>query len=641
MDAITNLFEEGVKTFPNNPYLWEKKAGKYQSQNYSEVRDVVYKFAAGLISMGINKGDRIAILSEGRSEWVIGELGILYAGAISVPLSVKLIEESDILFRLQHSGSCMIIASQYQAKKLQGIKANLSTFQKIILLDEQETYDSKEISFKNILEKGSDFLKEHYQEFESRWKSVLPNDPANICYTSGTTADPKGIILTHLNYIANVEQSLSLIEVPEHFVTLVILPCDHSFAHTTGIYVEIKCGASIAFVQTGKTPMETLKNIPLNIKEIKPHFLLSVPALAKNFRKNVENGVSAKGKIAAMLFKFGLKVAYSYNGLGFDKGKGFSFLLKPVYSLIDKILFKKIRENFGGRLEFFVGGGALLDIELQRFFYAIGIPMMQGYGLTEASPVISSNDIRNHKLGSSGLPVKPMDIKICDDKGNSLAAGEKGEIVIRGGNVMLGYWNNAEATAQTIIDGWLHTGDMGYLDSDGFLYVLGRFKSLLIGDDGEKYSPEGIEEAFMAQSPFIEQCMLYNNQNPYTVALIVPNKEALKRWLKEKHHHSHHHNIDMSDEKKALLKLLELEINEYRTGNKYGNQFPQRWLPSAIAVLDEAFTEDNLMINSTMKLVRGKVVECYKSRIDYLYTPEAKNITNIQNIKAIEKILGI
>jgi long-chain acyl-CoA synthetase len=343
--------------------------------------------------------------------------------------------------------------------------------------------------------------------------------------------------------------------------------------------------------------------------------------------------------MASALFSFGLKVAYTYNNLGFDKGCGWRFILKPIYALMDKILFSKIRENFGGRLQFFVGGGALLDIELQRFFYAIGIPMMQGYGLTEASPVISANDMRKHKLGSSGLPVKPMEIKICDDKGNVLPAGEKGEIVIRGGNVMAGYWDNPEATAQTIVDGWLHTGDMGYLDKDGFLYVMGRFKSLLIGDDGEKYSPEGIEEAFMAQSPFIEQCMLFNNQNPYTVALVVPNKEALKRWLREKHHHAHHHSIDISDEKKAVLKLIELEINEYRTGNKYGNMFPQRWLPAAIAVLDEPFTEDNQMINSTMKLVRGKVVDFYKNRIEYLYTSEAKNIFNEQNLKAIEKLL--
>ncbi len=197
------------------------------------------------------------------------------------------------------------------------------------------------------------------------------------------------------------------------------------------------------------------------------------------------------------------------------------------------ILFKKIRASFGGRMEFFIGGAALLDIELQKFFYAIGIPMLQGYGLTEASPVISSNVLKRHKLGSSGNIVKNLDLKICDEEGNEMPVGEKGEIVIRGENVMKGYWKNEKATLETIREGWLHTGDMGYVDEDRFLYVLGRFKSLLISDDGEKYSPEGIEETITDRSQFIEQMMLYNNQNKYTSALLVPNGDALAKWAKK------------------------------------------------------------------------------------------------------------
>jgi long-chain acyl-CoA synthetase len=188
---------------------------------------------------------------------------------------------------------------------------------------------------------------------------------------------------------------------------------------------------------------------------------------------------------------------------------------------------------------------------------------------------------------------------------------------------MVGYWKNEVATRETIRDGWLYTGDMGYMDADGFLYVLGRFKSLLIADDGEKYSPEGIEEAFCDQSRYIDQCMLYNNQNPYTVALIVPSREALKKFLREKH-------LDPTSDEGivAALKLIESEIGEYRTGRKYGNMFPQRWLPPAIGILDEPFTEDNHMLNSTMKMVRGKITEHYRNLITFLYTPEAKDITN-------------
>ncbi len=380
--------------------------------------------------------------------------------------------------------------------------------------------------------------------------------------------------------------------------------------------------------------METLKNIPVNIKEVKPHFLLSVPALAKNFRKNIEKGIKEKGPVIEKLFNHALRVAYTYNGLGFDRGKGWKILLKPYLTLFDTILFKKVRQGFGGNLKFFIGGGALLDIELQRFFYAIGIPMYQGYGLTEAAPVISSNAEHRHKLGSSGFLVENLEVKICNDDGDPLPPGEKGEIVVKGENVMLGYWRNEKATAETIKDGWLYTGDLGYLDNDGFLYVMGRFKSLLIADDGEKYSPEGIEEAFTEQSKFIDQVMLYNNQKPYTVVLLYPNKEALKRFLKE-------NGFDpASDEGKSqALKFIERELLEYRTGGKYDDMFPQRWLPAAIGVLSEPFTEDNRMMNSTMKMVRGVITEHYQKLIDYLYTPEAKNVANANNMEQIGKLL--
>lgn len=637
MSTIIDFFEESVKKHSQNPYLWDKKSGKYEPVTYGETFVLVRKFAAGLLKIGINKGDRLVLLSEGRSEWVVSELGMLYIGAINVPLSVKLAEPSEILFRIEHSGARMIIVSQSQLKKILSLISKTSKVEKIIVLDEMEFYNRNEVSFHQIMKIGEDYLSEKPDILDSIRNSIAPHDFATICYTSGTTADPKGIVLTHRNYTANVQQSLSLIDIPPHFITLLILPWDHSFTHTCGIYTVMKTGASIAAVQTGKSSMESLKNIPINIKEIRPHFLMSVPALAKNFKKNIENGVNSQGKIFSWLFRTGLKISYLYNGNGFDRGKGWRFLLKPLITFFDKLIYSKVRKGFGGRLEFFVGGGALLDIELQRFFYAIGIPMMQGYGLTEAAPVISSNALKKHKLGSSGVVASYMELKICDEKKQELPQGEKGEIVIRGENVMAGYWQNIETTNQSVVDGWLHTGDMGYLDKDGFLYVLGRFKSLLIGDDGEKFSPEGIEEAIIAQSPFIDQCMMYNNQNPYTVALIVPNKEALKRWLNEKH--QHHHQFEGLNKEDALLKLIESEVSEYRTGKKFGHMFPQRWIPVAIGITDEPFTEENQLINSTLKLVRGKVIERYKNRIEYLYSVEAKNICNNLNNNSLRNFL--
>ena len=636
MKTLNTFFEEYAEKFAKHPVMYEKKAGKFESISYEELRKEIHTFAAGLLSLGINKGDRVSLISEGRNAWVISELGILYTGAINVPLSVKLMDSTDLKFRILHSGSRFVIISGGQARKIEGIKMELETVERFIYLDPKEKYDKKDIYYGEVLRMGKEFLISNPDEFRKTWQSVQPDDIANICYTSGTTADPKGIMLSHRNYTANVEQGLSLMNIPSWYTTLLILPWDHSFAHTAGIYAVIASGASMASVQTGGNPMETLKNIPINIKEIKPHFLLSVPALAKNFRKNIEKGIREKGPVIEKLFQHALRTAYVYNGLGYDRGKGWKIILKPYLKLFDTILFKKIRQGFGGNLRFFIGGGALLDIELQRFFYAIGIPMFQGYGLSEASPIISSNAVHRHKLGSSGFLVKNIDIRVCDEDGNDLPLGSKGEIVVKGENIMLGYWRNEQASADTLKDGWLYTGDMGYLDEDGFLYVLGRFKSLLISDDGEKYSPEGIEEAFTEQSKFIDQVMLHNNQKPYTVVLIHPNKEALKHFLKE-------NGFDPAGEqgKAEALKFIERELLDYRTGGKYGAMFPQRWLPAAIGIISEPFTEENRMMNSTLKMVRGVITEHYMKYIDDLYSPEAKNVVNERNVKEISRLFGI
>lgn len=631
MKTIVQLFEENVSKFPENPLLLEKKTDKYIATSYKDALQNVIAFAGGLLSLGIKKGDRMALLSEGRNDWVYSELAILYTGAINVPLSIKL-EASEVKFRLEHSGTRIIIVSKSQAAKVEAVRSELPELEKVIYLDEKETYQDNDLSWASVFVLGKKFNAEFPNAVDEAKNAIHGDDYANITYTSGTTADPKGIILSHRNYTANVEQALTLMTIPDSFKTLLILPLDHCFAHVAGIYSFIANGASMGFVQMGDTPMQTLKNIPVNIKEIKPDILLSVPALAKNFKKNIEKGIADKGKITEKLFNYALNVAYKYNKEGYNKGKGLNALRGPLVKLFDKILFSKVREVFGGDLKFFIGGGALLDIELQRFYYAIGIPMLQGYGLSEATPVISSNSLVKHKLGSSGYLVKPLDIKICDDNGNEVPLGQKGEIVIQGENVMKGYWRNEKSTAETIKDGWLHTGDLGYMDEDGFLYVLGRFKSLLIANDGEKYSPESIEEMLVSKSPFIEQVMLHNNQNPYTIGLLVANNEAIKRHLSEQ-------GIDLnSDEGRAeALKRLQQEINEFKKGGKFEGEFPERWLPAAIGVLDEPFTEQNKFINSTMKMVRGKITEHYKERIDYLYTADAKNIVNELNINALKK----
>lgn len=627
------MFEQSAKAYAENIFVYQKENNEYKGYTYAQVKQRVHLFAAGLMQLGLNPGDRASLLAEGRLDWITGELGVLYNGAINVPLSIKLTPE-EILFRLNHSGSKFIITTSRQLDKVVKVKEHCQALEKIILLDAYTGSDNSIKTIESIIDEGKLFLSDSAGLFSERFSSIKDDDYANICYTSGTTADPKGIILSHRNYTANVEQAGSLIQVPEFYTTLLILPWDHAFAHTCGIYTLVKHGASLACVDLGTTPMDTLKNIPVNIKEAKPVFLLSVPALAKNFKKNIEKAIRQKGPKVERLFNKALDLAYDYNGFGWDKGKGLKILMWPFYKLYDKLIFSKIRENFGGRLEFFIGGGALLDIELQRFFYAIGIPMYQGYGLSEASPVISSNCPYKHKLGSSGILVKDIELKICDTDGNELPVGEKGEIVVKGENVMKGYWQNEEATNETIKNGWLYTGDLGYMDEDGFLYVLGRYKSLLIADDGEKFSPEGIEEAITDQSQLIDQCMLLNNQKPYTVCLLVPNAEALKRKAAE-----NNFNSSTVDGIISLLKLIEKDLDEYRTGGKYDNMFPQRWLPASVMVLGEGFTEENGLMNSTLKIVRPKINERYAEFIDFLYTPDSKDITNSQNIENMRILL--
>ena len=632
--TLPALFEDSVRRFAANTLVLEKREGAWQGTTYAEMRTLVHRCAAGFLSLGLEKGERVALIAEGRREWPVSELGILYAGGVNVPVSVKIDELPELRFRLAHSGCRMAVVSGGQARKVLSLRAELPDLETVVLLDDPAEPVPGTVQFAELMASGDAWLAQCPDGVERSWRSLAGGDPANICYTSGTTADPKGIVLTHRNYTANIAQGVALYPLPPNAVTLLILPWDHAFAHTCGIYALGSTGGAFACVQAGKSPMETLRNIPVNIRETRPTLLLSVPALAKTFRKGIEKGVRDQGRVAWALFRAGVATAAAYNGLGFDRGRAWRALLKPLVVLFDAVLFRKVRAGFGGRLEYFVGGGALLDLELQRFFYAIGIPMYQGYGLTEAAPVISSNTPRKHKLGSSGPLAPDLALRIVGSDGRDVPAGAKGQIVVKGENVMPGYWKNEKATAETVRGGWLYTGDLGYLDEHGFLYVLGREKSLLIGHDGEKYSPEGIEEALVEHSRYFDQVMLHNNQSPATVALVVPSPEALAAWAR--HHELQPDAVETQD---AALHVLEAEINVYRAGGRHAGVFPERWLPSAFAVLDEPFTEQNRFLNSSLKMVRGRIEEHYRERIAALHRAEGANPCNARNRDAIRALM--
>lgn len=631
--TIIDFVEKYVAKFSDNPFIWEKNLDKkvWEATTYAETLAKAKRIAAGLMAIGVQKGEKVSYLSEGRDMWIIGELGVLYAGAVNVPLSIKLGEANDLVFRVKHSDSKYIITSKFQLPKIRTILPECPMVEKVIIFDQVNDMKENEMYIGDVIAMGDEFLAEHEDMFIQRYKSVGPDDYANISYTSGTTADPKGILLTHRNYTANVEQAHSVIGVEPEDRMLIILPLDHCFAHVAGFYTMMSYGASLGMVPSGKSGKEALRNISPSIAELKPSVMLSVPTLAKSFKKNIETSIYKKGKTIEKLYNFALKNAIAYNKEGYNKGTEFvDIFRKPLMLLFDKLIFKAVREGLGGNMKFFVGGGALLDIDLQRYYYAIGIPMYQGYGLSEATPIISANSPERHIFGSSGKVVSPMEIKILDADGKEMPFGVKGEICIKGENVMAGYWKNPKSTANTIVDGWLHTGDMGYMHDAEMLYVVGRFKSLLIAADGEKYSPEGIEENLVESSKFIDGALLHNSQDPYTIALVTPNKDALKAYVTEL-------GLDpQSDEAKIkMLEKIQDEVNIYRKGGRLYGVFPERWLPAAVCVLPEPWTEQNHFLNSSMKVVRGRVEEAYKAHMDYAYTPEGKNIVNELNLASL------
>jgi len=632
--TIVQFVEHYCEKYAENTFLREKVNGVWTETTFKQTKAEAYRVAAGLMSLGIEKGDKVAFLSEGRNLWVITELGILYTGAVNVPLSIGL-AENELLFRIQHSEARFVVVSRNHLQKVHNILAQCPAVEKVIVLDELEAYAENEICITKVMEAGDAFLAEKAAELTARSESILPDDYATISYTSGTTADPKGILLTHRNYTANVEQAATVIRIPSDYVMLIILPLDHCFAHVAGFYIMMYSGASIATVPAGKNSMEMLRNIPQTIKEVRPHVMLSVPALSKNFKKGIENGIKKKSPFVQNLYNFGVKNAIAYNKEVYNAGGICNVWRKPVMALIDKIVFSAVRTSgFGGRLKFFVGGGALLDIDLQRYYYAIGVPIYQGYGLSEATPIICANSPVRYVMGSSGRLVQPMECKICDSDGNEVENGVLGEIVVKGENVMAGYWKNPKSTSETVVEGWLHTGDMGYKwpEDPSMLYVVGRFKALLISSDGEKYSPELMEESYVESSKYIDGAVLHNNQDPYTVLLMVPNKDALKDYVKKEFPGL---DVESVEAKTKMLEKLQSEVNMFRKGGSHAGQFPEKWLPAAVCVLPEPFTAANGQLNSTSKVVRRKVEEAATERMALAYTPEGKNIVNELNLQSL------
>lgn len=642
--TVLRMLKESEQRFADIPYALRKTEAGYVPTTFKEARRKARQFAAWLVSKGMNKGDRAAIIAEGSPEWIIAELGVLSAGLISVPLSIKLLAD-EIPFRIQHSESRLICTTHNQLEKVARALSAIADREKILIvyLDDdgewaQKIFAASGLSsgsivlFREALSEGKRLLLD-VPDFENRLDqiedSVEENDVVTISYTSGTTGNPKGIMLTHLNYWSNCHDAVDLFDNPMYFRTLLILPVDHSFAHTVGLYTAMLCGISLYFVDSRGGGIATLRNIPINLKESNPIFLLTVPSLSGNFMKKIIAAVEEKGGFIEKLFKKGIEAGIIWNGDGYNKPPlGERAKVFFPYFIAKALIFNKIKKSlFGDSIRFCVGGGALLDIKQQRFFAALGVPVYQGYGLTEAAPIISSNVPRIHKFGTSGIIAPSVDCRIMSDAGTELPRGAVGQITITGENVMLGYYKNPDATAEALRGGRLWTGDLGYIDEDGFLVVVGREKALLISEDGEKYSPEEIEESIGMSTDVFDQIMVWCDHRKYATALVTLDERKVKNLIEGK-------SITNPEE---LLKTLVEEFYRFKTDPK-AKKVQSAWIPAVFQILEEPFSEQNGTINSTMKLVRHKAAQVYRELLEYSYTNEGSKAFNEKNLSVLKKL---
>ncbi|TXT49950.1 MAG: AMP-dependent synthetase and ligase [Spirochaetes bacterium] len=642
--TVFRMLDEASANWAHDPYALRKTDQGYAATTFAQAREKARGFGAWVVSRGYSKGERFAVLGEGSPEWICGEFGLMCAGIISVPLSIKLLSE-EIPFRLDHSESRGILTTHNQLEKVLSSFSQASSQERIVVyLDEdldwaRITAEKHGIAadrifrFSDCVREGAALLADTSSSAEAKLnqiaQSVEEDDVVTISYTSGTTGNPKGIMLTHLNYWSNCHDAVALFDDPIHFRTLLVLPVDHSFAHTVGLYTALVCGIALYFVDSRGGGIATLRNIPINLKEANPTFLFTVPSLSGNFMKKIIAGIEEKGGALEKIFKAGIAAGIRWNGDGWQKT---SFITKVgaffPYFLAKAIMFKKIvRMVFGDSIKFCVGGGALLDVKQQEFFAALGVPVFQGYGLTEAAPIISSNTPKKHKFGSSGVIAPSVTCKIMRPDGTEAPPGVSGEIAVHGENVMKGYFKNPAATAEALHDDLLWTGDLGYMDRDGFLYVVGRAKAVLIADDGEKYSPEEIEEAIITSTDLIDQIMVWCDHKKYSCALVSLDTAKLQRFTATK---------GLSTPQSILDALIK-EFYAFKTDPK-AKKVQGAWIPGTFQIIGAPFNEKDGTVNSTMKIVRYKVAEVYRELLEYSYSSEGSKTNNPRNLETLAKL---
>ena len=587
--TLISMFAAAIQQYGDKPALAHKLRGDtYQDISYTELDASVAAFSKGLTALGVQKEDRVALLSENRPEWAITDFGSLKVGAVTVPMFSTL-TAAQVGYILKDSGAKIIcVSTEKQLEKVSAIRDEVSTLEQIIIFDTIEAeIPEGVIQFDAVCELAG----------EASDSAVSEDDIATIIYTSGTTGNPKGVMLTHANFISNVAACKSLIDVSETDVLLSFLPLSHVFERLGGHYVPLFSGAKIAYAESTFT-------VAQNMKEVAPTVMLSVPRLYETMHERILRAVQEGSSLKQKIFHWGVSVGSAVSS-AIQQGKKPSAILQLQQGIADKLVFAKLKEATGGRLRFFVSGGAALPQSIAEFFHAAGILILEGYGLTETSPVISLNHPKKWRFGTVGPQVPGIEVQIAED----------GEILTRGPHVMKGYFNNAAATAEVIdADGWFHTGDIGIIDEDEFIKITDRKKNIIVLSNGKNVAPQPIESE-LVRSPFISQVMVIGSERKNLAGLIVPNFDALKAWASE-------NDIDTSD-LSAMLQAREVQQHIQSEIRSRLTDFADFEQVRRFTLLEKEFSQEDDEMTPTLKLKRNVIVEKYGDTIEEMYPEDS------------------
>ena len=593
--TLNQMFTESVIKFSDNPAIFHKVHGKYMAIKYRQLGEKVRTLASGLVALGVQKGDRIALISENRPEWAIADISLMQIGAINVAIFPTL-PTSQVQYIVADSGSKIILISdKNQLAKALELKKALPRLL-IVTMDCDADTTNGVMTFDEVLKRGEAYPLNDL-EYEQHWRSVKPSDWASIVYTSGTTGSPRGAILSHHNFASNVEAAREVMNFHPGDVLLSFAPLNHVMGRLIDHYVPLNCGAAIAYV-------ESLRQLRQNMIEVKPHFMLLVPRVFEIFQEGLLRNIAKQSSLKQKFLHWALSIGQRRSSKCFRERRDISLIFKFQWWLANKIALNKIRGQMGlQRLRFFFSGGAPLSIATAQFFHTMGLVILEGYGLTETSPLVSANRPEWFKFGTVGQPVKGVEVKIADD----------GEILVRGPNVLQGYYNKPKETSEAIdADGWFHTGDIGKFDEDNFLTITGRKKELLVLANGKKVAPQPIENR-MKESAYITQIILLGDKENTISALIVPSFERIKDWAKEC-------CIDFSYEDNSEL-VHHPEVNSLirREIQRLSGDLADFEKIHLFTLIDQEFTIERGEMTPTLKIKRHVLVEKYKDVIEAMY----------------------